>query len=234
MSADPVAVLVEQWLSGLAVTGKPNEWESKQLLRELGIAVPRGMLLAAGSSPETAGDTSILGTPGRAAVKACAGDILHKSDRQGVILDVPESRLPQAVAELRRRFPSTSILVEEMVPYSGAEMIIGALHDSTFGPAVMAGAGGILTELYKDVAFRLAPCTSREAHHLLEELILYPTLNGYRGLSADVQSLAEIVSKVADLAVHLIGEGCQLDINPIVWNRERWIALDAKVVLSRS
>ena len=93
-------------------------------------------------------------------------------------------------------------------------------------------AGGILTELYKDVAFRLAPCTAKEAHLMLEELTIYPTLRGYRGLSGDADSLADIVAKVAELALQLIREGCQLDINPIVCCRDRWIALDVKAIIS--
>jgi len=96
----------------------------------------------------------------------------------------------------------------------------------------MVGAGGILTELYKDVSFRLAPCTTKEAHYMLEELTIFPTLHGYRGLSADSDSLAGTVERVAELAVHLIHRGCQLDINPIVWVEDRWVALDVKVVLA--
>jgi acetyltransferase len=119
-----------------------------------------------------------------------------------------------------------------MVPYRGGEIIIGALHDPTFGPAVMVGAGGILTELYKDVAFRLAPFAAEEAHLMLEELTIYPTLRGYRGLSGDADSLADILSKVAGLALELIREGCQLDINPIVWSRDRWVALDVKAIIA--
>jgi len=130
-------------------------------------------------------------------------------------------------------FPVQEIIqqCEEIVEHRGSEIIIGALYDPIFGPAVMAGAGGILTELYKDVSFRLAPYTKKEAHYLLEELIIYPTLKGYRGLSADVDSLAGIIERVAELASHLISAGCQLDINPIVWSQNRWIALDVKVVL---
>jgi hypothetical protein len=67
---------------------------------------------------------------------------------------------------------------------------------------------------------------------MIEELTIYPTLRGYRGLSSDADSLAKIVAGVADLALQLIGAGCQLDINPIVWSRDRWIALDVKVILS--
>jgi succinyl-CoA synthetase beta subunit len=226
-----MAAAVERWRSSLSITGKPNEWECKGLLRSVGIAVPRGVFIQAGNSVAS-GEVSVLGTAGRCVVKVCSGDIVHKTEQGGVLLDVAENTLPAAVATLQQRFPSAGILVEEMVPYRGGEIIIGALHDPIFGPAVMVGAGGILTELYKDVAFRLAPCTAEEAHLMLEELTIYPTLRGYRGLSGDADSLADIVSKVAELALQLIREGCQLDINPIVWSRDRWVALDVKAIIA--
>jgi len=232
VSATDLATVVKRWRSSLSIPGKPNEWESKGLLHSVGIAVPRGVFIEAGNSVAADSDISVLGTPGRCVVKVCSGEILHKTEQEGVLLDVAENHLPAAVATLQQRFPSAGVLVEEMVPYRVGEIIIGALHDPTFGPAVMVGAGGILTELYKDVAFRLAPCTAKEAHLMLEELTIYPTLRGYRGLSGDADSLAAIIAKVAELALQLIREDCQLDINPIVWSRGRWVALDVKAIIT--
>jgi len=232
MSGTAVENKVKQWHSSLSIAGKPNEWESKGLLNSIGVSTPRGVFIEPGNALAPGSDVSVLGSPRHCAVKVCSASFLHKTEVGGVLLDISESRLPSAVARLQKIFPSAGVLVEEMVQYRGAEIIIGALYDPTFGPAVMAGAGGILTELYKDVSFRLAPCTTKEAHFMLEELTIFPALQGYRGLSADIDRLAGIIERVAELAMHLIHRGCQLDINPIVWSRERWIALDVKVVLS--
>ena len=232
MSVTDMADIVVQWRASVSIPGKPNEWESKQLLRVVGISVPRGVFIGADGAEAASGELSVLGASGHCAVKVCSGEILHKTEHEGVLLDVGERQLPAAVASLQKRFPSSGILVEEMVAYRGGEIIIGALYDPTFGPAVMVGSGGILTELYRDVAFRLAPCTVKEAHLMLEELTIYPTLKGYRGLPGNADALAEIVAKIADLAVHLIRKGCQLDINPIVWYRDRWIALDVKTIIA--
>lgn len=232
MSITGTADIVKRWRSSISIPGKPNEWESKQLLGAVGIDVPRGVFIGACGAKAAAGDLSVLGSSGHCVAKVCSGEILHKTEHEGVLLDVAENQLPAAVATLQKRFPSSGILVEEMVAYRGGEIIIGALYDPTFGPAVMVGSGGILTELYRDVAFRLAPCTVKEAHLMLEELTIYPTLKGYRGLPGNADALAEIVAKIADLAVHLIREGCQLDINPIVWCRDRWIALDVKAIIA--
>jgi len=232
MSEPNTAAVLKRWRSSVSIPGKPNEWESKSLLSSMGIAVPRGVFIDAGKTATAAVDPSVLGSTGHCVVKVCSGDILHKTEQEGVLLDVTAEDLSAAVTTLQKRFPSAGILVEEMVPYRGGEIIIGALYDPTFGPAVMVGSGGILTELYKDVAFRLAPCTVKEAHRMLEELTIYPTLKGYRGLPGNADALAEIVSKIAELAVDLIAVGCQLDINPIIWSRDRWVALDVKAIIT--
>jgi acetyltransferase len=234
MSSTTVAELVKQWRSSLSIPDKPNEWEGKRLLNSMGIPTPRGLFIEPGNSLVPGSDASALGASDHCVVKVCSGSLLHKTEQGGVLLDVSENYIPAAVTKVQKAFPSAGVLVEEMVQYKGSEIIIGALYDPTFGPAVMAGAGGILTELYKDVGFRLAPCTKKEAHYLLEELTIYPTLQGYRGLSADIDSLAGIIERVAELALHLIDGGCQLDINPIVWSQDNWVALDVKVVTARN
>jgi len=231
MSSTTAENKVKQWHSSLSIPGKPNEWESKGLLNSIGISTPRGVFIEPGNSLAPDSDVSVLGSSHHCVVKVCSESLLHKTEAGGVLLDISENYLPAAVAKLQKTFPSAGVLVEEMVQYRGSEIIIGALYDPTFGPAVMVGAGGILTELYKDVSFRLAPCTTKEAHYMLEELTIFPTLHGYRGLSADSDSLAGTIERVAELAVHLIHRGCQLDINPIVWAEDRWVALDVKVVL---
>ncbi len=95
----------------------------------------------------------------------------------------------------------------------------------------MAGAGGILTELYRDVTFRLAPVSTDEAKRMLEELRVYPVLAGFRNIKMDCLGLASIIESIGEAAETFVSGGNQLDINPVVWNGERWIALDAKAVL---
>jgi hypothetical protein len=219
VSSVEVRSVVERWRAGLTVPGKPTEWECKRLLAAMGIGTPRGTLI------EPRAPARADGVP--------ASEVLHKTDRGGVRLGVGSGDLGVTVAEMRAAFPGTDLLVEEMVGSRGVELILGALYDASFGPAVMVGAGGILTELYHDVSFRLAPCPRQEARRMLQELTLYPALCGYRGLTADVDALAAVIERVGEMATHLIGPGDQLDVNPVVWSENRWVALDAKVVLAR-
>lgn len=217
---------VKTWLDQLRIAGKPDEAELKGLLAQNGIGVPRGFVLP----PDQAMKIGLLAPP--YAVKVCAPDIFHKTEAGGVRLNLGKAGLLEAVAELRSRFPDTPLLVEEQIAFSGPEFILGALRDPDFGPAVMVGAGGILTELYRDVSFRLAPLSEDEAGRMLSELRLYPVLTGFRGLCPDRQALAAIIARLGDLAAALGEQLGQLDINPLVWSSDRWLALDAKMALA--
>ncbi len=222
---------VERWLKGLNYRGRPNEHDGKRLLAEIGIAVPEGILLETSASADYARQLCDPGETGHFAIKVCSPDVLHKTERNGVALGIEAEELTTAVTDLRSRFPGEPVLVERMIPFQGPEMILGALYDPTFGVAVMAGAGGIFTELYRDVVFRLAPCSRAEAKRMLSDLAVYPALTGLSSIELDVDSLSGVIEKVAELACLLIRKGRQLDINPLVWDGSGWVALDAKIVL---
>ena len=164
--------------------------------------------------------------------KVCSPDILHKTDVGGVVLNLDPGTLPLALSDLRRRFAHQPVLIEEQLGADGPEFILGGLLDPDFGPAVMAGAGGILTELYRDVVFRLAPCPEAEARRMLAELIIAPVLSGFRGLKLDLPGLAGLVSRLGDLMVEIAARLSQLDLNPVVYAAGRWVVLDAKLLLT--
>jgi hypothetical protein len=220
--------IVEKWLNGLSPEAGPDEFDTKKLLALCGIPAPPGIRLQPG-------ETSMRPpfTPPYVA-KVCSPDILHKSDKGAVVLNLNDESLQETVDELRTRFPGAAVIIEKQIYYVGPEFIVGALIDPTFGPAVMVGGGGVLTEIYKDAAFRLAPCTSTQALAMLEELTLAPVFSGFRSSQLDPLGLAEIISKVGDLVVTLGSLFSQLDINPLVHASGRWIALDAALILDYS
>jgi hypothetical protein len=218
---------IERWLRSLRIPGKPDELESKQLLSSYGIAVPQGRRLG----KEDSLDPLPVTETGLWILKTCSAEILHKTEAGGVLTNLERGDLPLVLESLRSRFPDTDLLVEEQVRYSGPELILGALRDPALGPAVMVGAGGVLTELYRDVSFRLAPCPPEECRRMLGELTISPVLEGYRGIALDTDALAETVNRLGRLAVELGPRFQQLDVNPVVYAGNRWIALDAKIVL---
>lgn len=216
---------INNWIEGLSIPGKPDEWEVKKLFKSFKIATPKGELILPGIDYKG----TKLQKP--FAVKVCDPDILHKTDRGGVKLNITDN-LGDVIDEMKGIFPESKLLLEEMVPYSGIEFIIGALVDPDFGPALMVGAGGILTELYKDVKFRLAPITKAEALRMLKELTVAEILQGYRGSKMDISSLAELIVSVGELVTGLGSSFNQLDINPVVFSKDKWIALDGMAILN--
>ena len=215
------------WLRHLERQNNPNEWEIKQLLAKLGIGTPKGIMLRASEADIRGIESRFSGMRFPFAVKVCSPWITHKSDRNGVLLNIAGEGLRSAIQEIERQFPECNILVEEMVSFESGEFIIGLINDSTFGPAIMVGAGGVHTELYRDTAFRLAPCADAEAARMLNELSIAPVLHGYRGSSHDADALAGVVSSISRLAVTTAQSGYQMDINPIVWTGTQWMVLDA-------
>jgi succinyl-CoA synthetase beta subunit len=209
------------------VPGYPDEFETKSLISEYGIPTPRGIRLL----PEEKFDKNKFNYP--VVVKVCSAQILHKTDQGGVVIGVESDKIEEILKEFEKKFPHTPILVEEQIHFRGPELIVGALVDPAFGPAVMVGAGGVLTELYKDVAFRLAPVTIQEAGRMIQELTIAPACSGYRGIACDLENLSRIISATADFAAGFGERFSQLDINPLVFSGNKWIALDAKLVLNQ-
>jgi len=218
--------MIKRWLASLKNSYKPDEWEVKNLLASEGIRIPEGLLCEPGEVkvPENF-DFPVV-------VKVCDSAILHKTDAGGVVLNITKNNYHEAVVSMQRKFPGKRVLVEKMQNFSGLEFIIGGLVDPTFGPAVMVGAGGILTELYKDVTFRLVPLNRAEALRMLRELTISDVLEGYRGSTMDVDQLAGIIVSVGELITGLGENFSQLDINPLVYNDDGWTALDGMLVLN--
>jgi len=219
---------IRRWLETLAVTDCPDEYETKQLLQRYGIRIPESIRL----HPDAPTPDPDFKPP--YVVKVCAGSVLHKTDQGGVLLNLDRDALGKGIEHIRNRFPGKAVLIEEQIGFRETEFIVGALVDPDFGPAVMVGAGGVLTELYKDVAFRLAPCPAEEALRMLGELTLSPVLEGFRGIDLDRNGLARIISSTGEIAMALGDRFSQLDINPLVCSGGKWVALDAKLLLCKS
>ena len=95
-------------------------------------------------------------------------------------------------------------------------MIVSTMNDPTFGPVVMVGAGGVHAELYKDVAYRLAPLDDAEAAEMLAELRSAPLLQGWRGApAADTPALAGLIARLSRFALRR-GDALEIELNPVL------------------
>jgi acetate---CoA ligase (ADP-forming) len=158
---------------------------------------------------------------GRVALKAIASGLLHKTEAGAVRLNLQgRQAVTHAAADLARAVAATGhppqgFLVQRMVT-GVAELLVGVVHDPTFGPVVACGAGGTSAELLGDVAVRLAPLTDRDAAELLRALKTYPLLDGWRGApKADQATLEDLLLRIGLLADNH-PEIAELDCNPVI------------------
>jgi acetyltransferase len=103
-----------------------------------------------------------------------------------------------------------------MVP-GGVEVIVGVSYDDQLGPVLLFGSGGVLVEVYHDVALRHCPVTRSEALAMVSQVKGARLLQGFRGRpAADVEALVDTLVRVSHLAVNLEGTLAELDINPLL------------------
>jgi acyl-CoA synthetase (NDP forming) len=206
-------------------TGALAENEVKDLLRAYGIPTTKYKVVRKISDL----DTLRLRYP--VALKVCSSKILHKTDVGGVKLDIPDKeQLKTSFKEFRKKFPSEDLLVDQMAD-PGVEIIVGLIQDPTFGLSIMCGIGGIFTELYKDVSFRVVPLDEYDAVHMIEELAGRKLLEGFRGIPANKQLVIDLIVKVSKLGQDLIEHVDQMDLNPVLVYEKSICVVDAKLIL---
>ncbi len=159
---------------------------------------------------------------------------LHKSEQAGVVLGLRDrAEVRAAYTDLVARLAPPTVSVEAMVDDTDcAELIVGSVRDPRFGPVVMVGLGGVLTEVLGDTRCALAPVSTDAARELLLSLRGAPALVGARGRRpVDLDAVADVVACVSRLAA-AHPELVELELNPVLAGPEGVLALDARVVLA--
>ena len=209
-----------------------TEESSKEILGEYGIKVPKYALVT--SSDEAVQKSKEIGFP--LVAKIVSPDILHKTDVGGVKVGLSsEAEVKEAFDDmfnrLKEKFDVKGVLLEKMVP-KGVELIVGLQNDFQFGPSIMVGLGGIYTELFKDVSFRVLPVTKNEAVKMLESLRGKDILKGFRGSKPiDLDMLSEAIVNIGNLGVDMAGKYESIDFNPVVVYPDSYYVVDAKIIL---
>lgn len=209
-----------------------TEESSKEILGEYGIKVPKYALVT--SSDEAVQKSKEIGFP--LVAKIVSPDILHKTDVGGVKVGLSsEAEVKEAFDDmfnrLKEKFDVKGVLLEEMVP-KGVELIVGLQNDFQFGPSIMVGLGGIYTELFKDVSFRVLPVTKNDAVKMLESLRGKDILKGFRGSkSIDLDMLSQAIVNIGNLGVDMAGKYESIDFNPVVVYPDSYYVVDAKIIL---
>lgn len=176
-------------------------------------------------------------------MKIVSPQILHKSDAGGVKVNIKDETAVRAtyntILQNAKAYKADAdihgILVQEMAPL-GTEVILGSVNDATFGPTVMFGLGGIFVEVLKDVTFRVAPFSKKQALEMMAEIKGAPILQGVRGeLPRDTNALADAICRYAYMVLDLSDEISESDANPVMVyeNGKGLKVVDARVILKK-
>ena len=210
------------------------EPEAKSICKEYGIPVTDFRI--AKNEAEAVSFADEIGYP--VVLKIISPDVIHKSDVGGVIVGLKTAEdvrnaYKQIIENVKNHKPNAKIvgmLVQEMAP-SSTEIIVGAIKDPQFGPALMFGLGGIFVEVLKDVTFRIAPLTRDEAEEMIKEVRAYPLLKGYRNTPpADIEAIVNILLNTSRLVMEH-QEIKELDLNPIMVYEKGAKTVDARIIL---
>ncbi len=213
-----------------------TEMESKALLAAFHIPVTHAAL--ARSANEAMLLASQMGFP--VALKIDSPDIAHKSDVQGVALNVMSGNsardtfddMMRNVARLQPGARINGVTVQRMArARRGREVYIGLVSDAPFGPVIVFGAGGLMIELIADRAMELPPLNQFLARRLIERARVAETLGAWRGAPAvDLEAIERIMLRVSEMVCEL-PQLREMDINPIIVDEHGAIAVDARIVV---
>ena len=211
----------EAWLSPACVT---------QLFDCYGLPLITTRVVADADGAVTA--AAELGVP--VALKASAAGLVHKTDAGGVRLELDGAdAVRAAVTDIERAVGRAGhrldgLVVQPMAP-TGVELIVGVVHDRSFGPVLACGAGGTTAELVSDVAVRITPVTDLDAREMVRSLRTFPLLDGYRGAPrCDLAAIEDVLLRVSAM-VEAHPEIVELDCNPLIAGPDGAVIVDARV-----
>ena len=205
-----------------------DEFQAKQILSIYGIPVTREIL--AMTADEVLQAAREIGYP--VAMKACSWEIMHKTGKGLIALNLQtDEEVRRALRSIRKAAGSDiPVLIQEMVS-GNREFVAGMTRFPGFGPCVLFGLGGVLTEALKDTTFRSAPLSMTEAEEMILDIRAKKLVGAFRGMPAvDTTALATILQGVGFIAL-LHPEITEIDLNPMIITGSNPVVADALFVL---
>ncbi len=207
-----------------------SEYESKQILSAYQIPITREFLVCDEKNLISAANK--IGYP--LVLKGCDAKIAHKTEKNLIRTNViNEKDAITAFNDIQARMlgSNAAVIVQEMI-IGKRELVAGLIRDHQFGPCIMFGIGGIFTEIFNDVTFRIAPINRQDALEMMDEIRGKRILEAVRGMeAADREQLSNLLVRIGQIGVEneMIQE---IDINPIIISKGRAVAVDAMIVLN--
>jgi acetate---CoA ligase (ADP-forming) len=200
-----------------------KESRAKILLGKYGVPVPDSYTTDLSTAVSHA---RAIGYP--VVLKVLSDKILHKTEVGGVMLNLQNDEEVEAAAIQLSKI-SDQLLVEPMITGAAVELIVGVTRDPQFGLALVVGAGGTLTELLTDSATVLLPTDRSEIEAALKSLRVWKLVEGFRGKSADAESVFAAVEAISYFAIDHADTLDELDVNPMLVLSDEVVVVDALI-----
>jgi acetyltransferase len=225
----------------LRAPGAPKvfgEADTRPILEAYGITMIKGGVAANPVAAAKLADE--IGFP--VVMKIISPQILHKSDVGGIYLNLQDETEVMAAyermfIEIGRKMPDAKlegVMIEQMAG-GGQEVIVGMRRDAGFGPLFMFGLGGVYVELFKDVSFRVAPISEKEALEMINETGAGKLLKGFRGTpAADLEAVVSCIQRLGQLSLDF-PEIAEVEVNPLLVHAQGQgaLVLDGRIILSK-
>jgi len=212
-----------------------TEFQTKEILQHY--SIPVNATIRADSAEAAVTAAKKMGWP--VALKILSPDISHKTDADGVHLDLRSpaevhtafERIMIGARNYNQQARIDGVTVQPYLAQPDYELLMGIKQDPAFGPIIVFGIGGIFTEVLCDRALGLPPLNRLLIKRLIEETKVFKLLHGYRNRpAADMAAIEEMLLLLSQLAVDF-PEIAELDINPVVVKNGKPIAVDARILL---
>ncbi len=209
--------------------------KSKEILSKYGVSFCKEKLVQ--TKEEAVEFAEKIGYP--VVVKIFSPEILHITDIGGIRHDIEDrEELENACSDLRKLTQKKvdkkieGFLIQEEI--RGAELVVGMKRSKEFGPVIMFGLGGVLVEVIKDISFRVAPFSEKEARKMIKEIKGYKLLKKFRGYPAvDLNKLIDLLMAVSRLSLENDNIK-EIDLNPVIANDKEALVVDTSILYEES
>lgn len=197
-----------------------SEVDSKRLLREAGLPVVREEVATSREAVLEA--ARAVGYP--VVLKAVSDDIAHKTDLGLVATGLADEAAAAtafdditATLESLSPPPSDAVFIVQPMIRDAVEFFMGVSRDPDFGPVLAFGLGGVLVEIFDDVAFRPLPLCDGDVNFMIAETRCRRLLGGVRGRAPrDVQAVRECLTALGEFAWAERDSIAEIDLNPVM------------------